>query len=261
MKDQVRGVSPIAARENLTIIDENKYMFICFIAALALAAPLSLGAATAEVLEHVSTVVRADRRTGRLVRRVVIPERVIQARIVKAGSWKPAATGSRVDEIVNEVSREQGVDPLIVHAVIQVESSYDRFALSPKGAQGLMQLIPGTARRFGVKNSWDSRQNIEGGVKYLRFLMDRYPNDLRLVFAGYNAGEEAVARYGGIPPYAETRAYVYKVGKRLGELRRRHAQAAPARTPQLVASRQGEPEYRPVESFVDAEGRLHLRTR
>jgi hypothetical protein len=215
----------------------------------------------------ITSTVSVDKRTGRLVRRMVIPERVIQARIVPSiavgeavGSPVRLPVGSEpVNEMVDELSAQHGVDPLLVHAVIHCESAYNRLAVSPKGAEGLMQLIPDTARRYGVKNSFDSRQNIEGGVRYLSELQGRY-DDLRLVLAAYNAGEGAVDRYRGIPPYAETQEYVYKVGKRFGDLRRmamKRAAAGPAK----VAKASGEPEYRPLDSYMDAEGRLSLRTR
>jgi soluble lytic murein transglycosylase-like protein len=220
-------------------------------------------------LDAITSTVSVDKRTGRLVRRMVIPERVIQARIVPSiavgeavGSPVRLPVGSEpVNEIVDELSAQHGVDPLLVHAVIHCESAYNRLAVSPKGAEGLMQLIPETARRYGVKNSFDSRQNIEGGVRYLSELQGRY-EDLRYVLAAYNAGEGAVDRYGGIPPYAETQEYVYKVGKRFGDLRRmaqKRAAAAPAKPVKFAKT--GEPEYRPLDSYVDAEGRLSLRTR
>jgi hypothetical protein len=100
--------------------------------------------------------------------------------------------------------------------VIQVESEFDRLAVSSKGAQGLMQLMPFTARRFGVADSFDPRQNIFGGVQYLRFLLDMFNGNVALALAGYNAGENAVTRYGGIPPYKETRNYVDKIESILG---------------------------------------------
>ncbi|MBK5293783.1 MAG: lytic transglycosylase domain-containing protein [Acidobacteriia bacterium] len=245
------------------IIRGNIKMRFCFMAAMALAGTLPALEGSSIEESAVSSVVRADARTGRLVRRIVVPSQMVASHVIAPRSpaeFHPAPLPqTTVNEIVDEVCQQYGVDPLLAHAVIYVESSYNRFALSPKGAQGLMQLIPATARRFGVRNSFDSRQNIEGGVKYLRFLLDRF-SDLRHVFAAYNAGEEAVSRYRGIPPYQETQEYVYRAGKRLGELRRRQKQAPPA--PVQVAARQAPvPEYRPLETFVDAEGRLHLRTR
>lgn len=215
-------------------------------------------------LDSVTSTVRVDQRSGKLVRRVVVPEKVITAKLVEAQTLKPGETvnknvGTKVDTIVDEVSSLYSIDPLLVHAIIHVESRYNPFAISPKGAEGLMQLLPGTARRLGVNNSFDSRQNIEGGIKYLRKLQERF-DDLRLVLAAYNAGEEAVSRYRGIPPYAETQEYVYQVGRKYGELRRsQKVTTAKANPPN--ASPPAEPEHRPLETYVDDQGRLHLRTR
>jgi len=249
---------------NPGIIRGNIPMRFCFIIAVSLGVLSPVSRADSHETDNaVSSVVRADPRSGRLIRRIVLPPRMVTARVIDSRKPQlnlptPALGPQAVHDIVEEVSGSYRVDPLMVHAIIHVESSYNRFALSPKGAQGLMQLIPSTARRFGVRNSFDSRQNIEGGVKYLRRLLDRF-DDLRLVFAAYNAGEEAVARYRGIPPYAETQDYVYKVGKRLGELRRTQQRlVAQARHP---AAPVNSSEYRPLESFIDSEGRLHLKTR
>ena len=152
------------------------------------------------------------------------------------------------------------MDPLLVHSVIQVESNYNASAVSPKGAQGLMQLIPSTARRFGARNSFDVKENVEAGVKYLKYLNSLYPNDLRLTLAAYNAGEGAVAKYrNNIPPYRETEYYVYKVGEKYGSARRAAEQrrmAATSATEKIVAVER----HLPVESFVDSEGHLHMRT-
>jgi hypothetical protein len=104
-----------------------------------------------------------------------------------------------------------GVSTELVRAVIQVESEFDPLARSSKGAQGLMQLMPDTARRMGVANAFDARQNIFGGVRYLRLLLDMFRGDVALTAAAYNAGENAVARYKGVPPFRETRGYVEKV--------------------------------------------------
>jgi soluble lytic murein transglycosylase-like protein len=171
---------------------------------------------------------------------------------------RPVSQSNDINSIVDDVAGAHGVDPLLVHAIIRVESAYDPRAVSPKGAQGLMQLIPETARHFGVTNSFDKRQNVEGGVRYLRHLMSQF-GDMRLVLAAYNAGENAVIHYNGIPPYDETQEYVYKVGKRYGELRRAgRTTAQRARAAELPPS---EPLHRPVQSFIDSEGRINLITR
>ncbi|SIP94117.1 lytic transglycosylase domain-containing protein [Solilutibacter tolerans] len=112
---------------------------------------------------------------------------------------------------IDEAARLHGVDPAIVRAIIHAESAYNPKALSRVGAQGLMQLMPATARRFGVTNAFDARQNIHGGVQYLAWLLKRFKGDLTLASAGYNAGEGAVDKYKGVPPYSETRRYVERV--------------------------------------------------
>lgn len=115
----------------------------------------------------------------------------------------------------NEIAaaaRDFGVDQAIVRAIIHAESAYNPNALSRVGAQGLMQLMPATARRFGVSNSFDAAQNIRGGVQYLAWLLKRFNGNLTLAAAGYNAGEGAVDKYKGVPPYSETQRYVQRVG-------------------------------------------------
>jgi soluble lytic murein transglycosylase-like protein len=112
---------------------------------------------------------------------------------------------------IDAAAKLHGVDPAIVRAIIHAESAYNPNALSRVGAQGLMQLMPATARRFGVGNAFDASQNIAGGVQYLAWLLKRFNGDLSLAAAGYNAGEGAVDKYRGVPPYAETRRYVERV--------------------------------------------------
>lgn len=112
-------------------------------------------------------------------------------------------------EIIAQVSAAHGVDPLLVRALIQVESNYKPRARSPKGAMGLMQLMPATAQQYGVRNPYDPKANIEAGIKHLKTLLDKL--DLELALAAYNAGEGAVKRFKGIPPYRETRNYVAKI--------------------------------------------------
>ena len=121
-------------------------------------------------------------------------------------------TDSYRDEIAM-AARQHGVDEAIVRAIIHAESAYNPNALSRAGAQGLMQLMPATARRFGVSNAFDAGQNIQGGVQYLAWLLKRFNNNLTLAAAGYNAGEGAVDRYKGVPPYSETQLYVQRVGQ------------------------------------------------
>jgi soluble lytic murein transglycosylase-like protein len=114
---------------------------------------------------------------------------------------------------IHAAAQQYGVEEAIVRAIIHAESAYRPNAVSRAGARGLMQLIPSTASRFGVADAFDPAQNIQGGVKYLAFLLKRYNSNLSLVAAGYNAGEGAVDKYGGVPPYAETQRYVQRVGQ------------------------------------------------
>jgi soluble lytic murein transglycosylase-like protein len=113
--------------------------------------------------------------------------------------------------LVKQIAPEYQLKPQLVLAIIQTESNFNTVAVSPKNAKGLMQLIPETAARFGVRNPYDPAQNIRGGMAYLRWLLAHFEGDVTLVAAAYNAGEGAVNRYRGVPPYAETRAYVRKV--------------------------------------------------
>jgi soluble lytic murein transglycosylase-like protein len=118
-------------------------------------------------------------------------------------------------ELIDKVATEQGVPVKLVRAVIQVESAYQQRARSPKGAMGLMQLMPTTARQYGVSNPYDPIANVEAGIKHLKSLLERLP--LALALAAYNAGEAAVARFHGIPPYPETQAYVGRILKLIGQ--------------------------------------------
>lgn len=123
----------------------------------------------------------------------------------------PEGIGSRFSEEIREIAARHGVAADLVEAVIRVESAFNPRAVSNKGAQGLMQLMPRTASSLGVRNVFDPRENIDGGVRHLRYLLDKYPGNVSLVLAAYNAGEKAVDQYGGIPPYAETQQYVQKI--------------------------------------------------
>jgi hypothetical protein len=112
---------------------------------------------------------------------------------------------------IREAADRYGVEEGLIKAVIRVESGFNSRAVSSKGARGLMQLMPGTASMLGVRDSFDPRQNIDGGVRHLRGLIDRFGSDLKLALAAYNAGEQAVVNHGGIPPYRETRDYVTRI--------------------------------------------------
>ncbi len=132
------------------------------------------------------------------------------------GSLGGFTTGNPdVDSFIVDSAKRNSVDPLLLYAIMHQESTFKPRAMSYKGARGLMQLMPGTAARFGVTSIWDPRQNIEGGTRYMRFLLDYFEGDVNLALAGYNAGEGAVIKYGyQIPPYSETREYVRRISKR-----------------------------------------------
>ncbi|HEX8186854.1 MAG TPA: transglycosylase SLT domain-containing protein [Pyrinomonadaceae bacterium] len=127
---------------------------------------------------------------------------------------------ARVDGFIVDSSNRHGVDPLLIYSIMHRESSFKRFALSNKGARGFMQLMPATAARLGVRDIFDPQQNIEGGVKYVRILLNMFDGDVRLALAGYNAGEGAVLKYGrSVPPYRETQEYVRRISERYALLR------------------------------------------
>lgn len=126
---------------------------------------------------------------------------------VRAEPGSPA----RFQTLIESIASEYGLEASLIHSIIRTESNYNPYAVSPKGAVGLMQLMPETAERYGVKNLYDPRQNIIGGVKYLKELMRLYDRKIDYVLAAYNAGHNAVKKYGGIPPFPETRRFIQKV--------------------------------------------------
>jgi soluble lytic murein transglycosylase-like protein len=136
-------------------------------------------------------------------------------------SLRGYTTGNtQVDQYLVDSGVRNGVDPLLLYSIMHQESTFKRFAVSPKGARGLMQLMPFTAVRYGVTNIFDPKQNIEGGARYMRFLLDHFDGDTTLALAGYNAGEGAVEKYGWrIPPYSETQEYVRRISRRYSLLR------------------------------------------
>ena len=135
---------------------------------------------------------------------------------VNSGSHPGKPSSSRKQRflpLIEQISAEEGVDVNLVEAIIQVESNFDPRAVSIKNCKGLMQLHPDTARRFGVQDVFDPEENIRAGVAYLRWLLDRFDEDVTRTVAAYNAGENAVTKHGGVPPYKETRDYLQKVGR------------------------------------------------
>jgi hypothetical protein len=140
-------------------------------------------------------------------------EKIVALPVVPIKRFSRFTPGARTEfnALVRELAPLYGLDPDLVAAVVITESGFRADAVSPKGATGLMQLMPGTARRFGVRDRYHPMQNLRGGMSYLRWLLSYFRGDVRLVLAAYNAGERAVERHGGIPPYAETQNYVKQV--------------------------------------------------
>ena len=138
----------------------------------------------------------------------------------------PGRPQANLSDVVNEASGRYRLDPDLVNSVIKAESAFNPRAVSPKGAQGLMQLMPGTASDLGVGNAFDPKANVDGGAKYLRELLERYNFDMRKALAAYNAGPQKVERFGGIPPYYETRTYVARVVKDFNKKKEAQEKAA-----------------------------------
>jgi soluble lytic murein transglycosylase-like protein len=153
------------------------------------------------------------------------------------------ANREKIEDMIREVSARYRVDPALVRAVIQTESNWNSWAVSRKGALGLMQLVPGTAQQMGVNDAFDPKQNLDGGVRYLRMLLERYNGDLDRALAAYNAGPSAVDRAGGIPQFRETREYVQKVTDS-------YFRPGSDRLPRAFE------QYRPIYRAVESDGRV-----
>ncbi|OFV98502.1 MAG: hypothetical protein A3H94_00675 [Acidobacteria bacterium RIFCSPLOWO2_02_FULL_60_20] len=149
---------------------------------------------------------------------------------------------SDLDPLIEQAAAQHQIDADLIRAIIQVESNFDPYAISPAGARGLMQLIPATARRFGVANPFDPRANLDGGIRYLKYLLGMYGGDLQLSLAAYNAGENTVARSRGVPPIRETQNYIRKIGELYPM---RMVSVSMMQEPQIVR-------------FVDAAGVVHF---
>ena len=164
------------------------------------------------------------------------------------GGAVPSLPPPEINHLVEKTAGRFQIDPKLVQAIIEVESEYNPKAVSRKGAMGLMQLVPSTANRFGVSDPFDPRQNIEGGVSYLKYLLSLYGGDIALSLAAYNAGEHAVERFGGVPSFRETESYIRKVKTRY--------QFGPAKT--LAKPNPKEPRKFPIVRYVDAQGVVHF---
>jgi len=222
---------------------------------------------------HLTSVVRTDVRTGKLVRSVVVSARSvnsksIEATVIAPKTITPAAAEVQpetpvpagINELVESVAAQHQLPANLIHAVIRAESNYNPTAISPKGALGLMQLIPATARRFGVAHVFDPVENIQGGARYLRYLLDLYEGNYPLALAAYNAGEKAVARYNGIPPYPETQNYVLQVKRNLEKL----AAASEARKTPPPAAQPAQPAPSGpahIQEVVDPDGTVRYISR
>ena len=193
-----------------------------------------------------SNIVAITEQDGRIV--YVNADRPAERR----DGWGCAQTSSpalvEINSIVRRVASRYQIDPKLVHAIIQAESDYNPSAISSKGAMGLMQLIPSTALRFGVGNPFDPKQNIEGGVSYLKYLLNLFGGNLPLSLAAYNAGENSVIRSGGIPAIPETEHYVREV------TRLYHSPASSALQPADSPTSEVAPIYR----YVDSAGVVHF---
>ena len=156
--------------------------------------------------------------TGLLFSRVMAPEVIASPDpVFRIPADIPTSGDAKLDRIIFETGEKQGVDPRFIHAVIWQESKYKVQARSHAGAQGLMQLMPATAKRFGCSDPHDPVENITAGTKYLSWLLKRFSGNVELALAGYNAGEGSVDKYDGIPPYNETQNYVKIISKRYGK--------------------------------------------
>jgi soluble lytic murein transglycosylase-like protein len=191
------------------------------------------GGVRVETPAQVAPAARQNKRLLKLTARTTTPTANSSAQPAALSSAAPAlpmaagtalegfSTGNaNADRFIVDSSNRHGVDPLLIYSIMHRESSFKRFATSNKGARGFMQLMPATAARLGVRDIYDPQQNIEGGVKYVRFLLDMFDGDVRLALAGYNAGEGAVLKYGrNVPPYRETQEYVRRISERYALMR------------------------------------------
>lgn len=222
-------------------------MRFCLIAGCLLSVNSGRLAADGAKRASVRTVVRTDPQR-RLVRQVALVPAPGTSR--KDALAELGMSPADIDKLIHRLAEENELDAALVQAVVRVESNYDPFAVSPKGARGLMQLMPGTARGLAVRNSFSPIENIEGGVRHLKTLLIKFDGDTEKALAAYNAGAGAVQRHGGVPPYRETTEYVAKVGREWKQARDRADKSEQEHPPRM---------HPVLETFEDAQGRLHVR--
>ena len=260
------------------VVNGNKTLYICFLLAFAIMAASPMRAAdSAGPAPEVRLApdkqpggvrqtfsVRADPKTGKLIRTVKVTDPNAPSPQTKSSRTPP----KQIADLIEQSAAAHQVDPLLVHSIVKVESDYNTYAISSKGAEGLMQLMPPTARMLGVSNSFDPKENIEAGVKYLKYLQGIYKDD-RLALAAYNAGPANVDKYRQVPPFKETQNYVEQVGRRYEQakasLKKEEPKEEPKAQPSAAETKPAVTapiiETHPkMEQSVDANGRLSLRT-
>ena len=225
-----------------------------------------------EPAKGLAPVPRSRRTVGSATKpeRKVIPTALVYPAVADGGKSSALhgyTTGNaQVDSYLVSSGTNNGVDPLLLYSIMHQESSFKLHAVSPKGARGLMQLMPGTAARYGVANIFDPKQNIEGGARYIRFLLDLFDGNIDLALAGYNAGEGAVEKYGWrIPPYAETQEYVRRISRRYSLLRDPNAALYAPRLSSAQVARLRDKQSEPLTNYERTvltvrlpDGRLQL---
>jgi soluble lytic murein transglycosylase-like protein len=231
------------------MMENNILRYVCFAVVWMLVLLSHPGLAA-----PLTSVVRADPHSGKLVRVMLPPMPEHNASAQKAPD-------PGISAAVEQAAAEHELPAELIRSVIQVESNFTPFAVSPKGALGMMQLIPETARRFGVSDAFNPVENIRGGAKYLKYLLDLYHGDYGLALAAYNAGEGAVAKHGGLPPYAETRKYVESVQKQFtGAVKNRTRKPAPQDIFTTGAEAPA-PQYNQIHEIMEPDGSVRYVSR
>lgn len=234
----------------LQIVGVMKFRIPVIVSGMALAVSMYSIPANAE--DKIQAFVNPD---GKIVFTNLVDNTTPPAQTPSQSSFTADEVPASLRTLVDTISANNGVDPALVRAVMKTESNFNRFAVSRKGALGLMQLLPSTGRRYGVRDFFDPEQNISGGVQYLRFLLDKFNGDVDLSVAAYNAGENLVERLGRIPPIPETTTYVQRVRAVYKK------KSAPVTAPTAVASAAAAssvPEPVRISETVDARGIKHF---